>query len=90
MTYVCANNPLKRDGQTRPICRQVTPVAANGMAGLQPAFHLNYLLENVEKHKKVPADPEVSANPQESISPDEMKLFCPEHKGKEVVHGALL
>ncbi len=35
-----------------PTCRQVTPVPASGVAGLQVAFHVNQLLEIVEEHKK--------------------------------------
>ena len=35
-----------------PICRQATPVPANGVAGLQSAFLITPLLEIVEEHKK--------------------------------------
>ena len=35
-----------------PICRQVSPVPANGVAGFQPAFHINRLLEILEDHKR--------------------------------------
>ena len=37
---------------TCPTCRQATPVPANGVAGLQSAFHINHLLEILEEHKK--------------------------------------
>ena len=32
-------------GITCPKCRQVTPVLERGVAGLQPAFHINHLIE---------------------------------------------
>ena len=37
---------------TCPSCRQVTPVPANGVTGLQSAFHVTPLLEILEDHKK--------------------------------------
>ena len=37
---------------TCPTCRQVTPVPANGVTGLQSAFQVNHLLEILEEHKK--------------------------------------
>ena len=37
---------------TCPICRQVTPIPANGVTGLQPAFHINHLLDILNEHKK--------------------------------------
>ena len=48
---------------TCPNCRQVTPVPANGVAGLQAAFRVNKLLEIVEEHKKVKV---ATASPEES------------------------
>ena len=42
-----------RLGLTCPNCRQVTPIPADrGVAGLQPAFHINNLLEIQESLKK--------------------------------------
>ena len=42
-----------RLGLTCPNCRQVTPIPADrGVAGLQPAFHINHLLEIQESLKK--------------------------------------
>lgn len=38
---------------TCPNCRQVTPVPASGVAGLQTAFHINYLLEIRSSLKKI-------------------------------------
>ena len=48
---------VERDQQgqlilTCPICRQDTPVPANGTAGLRSAFHINHFLEIMEAHKK--------------------------------------
>ena len=73
---------------TCPICRHATPVPANGVAGLQPAFQINHLLEVVEKHKKAAADSSAIANVERdstSLTPhDKTKACCPEHGGKEV------
>ena len=73
---------------TCPICRHDTPVPANGVAGLQPAFQINHLLEIMEKHKKAAADPSASANVERdstSLTPhDKIKVCCPEHGGKEL------
>ena len=74
---------------TCPICRQDTPVPANGTAGLQPAFHINHLLEIAEELKKATADPPASAERAERVSTsltpalDKIKVCCPDH-GKEV------
>ena len=47
---------------TCPTCRQVTPIPAKGVAGLQSAFHINNLLEILEdsarKLENAPATPE--------------------------------
>ena len=71
-----------------PICRHDTPVPANGVTGLQPAFQINHLLEIMEKHKKAAAGPSASANVERdttSLTPhDKIKVCCPEHGGKEV------
>ena len=74
---------------TCPICRHDTPVPANGVAGLQPAFQINHLLEIMEEHKKAAADPPASAEKAERdsaslTSRDKVKVCCPEHAGKEV------
>ena len=47
-----------RLGLSCPTCRQVTPIPDRGVAGLQPAFHINHLLELQESLQKVenPAD----------------------------------
>ncbi len=49
---------------TCPTCRHVTPVPANGVAGLQANFRLNQLLEIVEEHKKA----KVATTPQKEES----------------------
>ena len=53
----CLMKLVDRDQQGQlflscPNCRQVTPVPANGVAGLQSAFLITPLLEIVEEHKK--------------------------------------
>ena len=40
-------------GLTCPTCRQVTPTPDRGVAGLQPAFHINNLLEIQDSVKKL-------------------------------------
>ena len=74
---------------TCPICRHDTPVPANGVAGLQPAFQINHLLEIMEEHKKAAADPPASVEMAERdsaslTSRDKVKVCCREHAGKEV------
>ena len=74
---------------TCPICRHDTPVPANGVAGLQPAFQINHFLEIMEEHKKAAADPPASAEKAENdsaslTSRDKVKVCCHEHAGKEV------
>ena len=74
---------------TCPICRHDTPVPANGVAGLQPAFQINHLLEIMEEHKKAAADPQASAEKAERdsaslTSRNKVKVCCREHAGKEV------
>ena len=74
---------------TCPICRHDTPVPANGVTGLQPAFQINHLLEIMEEHKKAAADPPASAEKAERdsaslTSRDKVKVCCREHAGKEV------
>ena len=63
-------------------------VPANGVAGLQPAFQINHLLEVVEKHKKTAADPSASANVEKRLQQallhtTRSRLFVSEHSGKE-------
>ncbi len=76
----CLKRLVFRDQQgqlilTCPNCRQVTPVPAGGVAGLQSAFHINRLLGIMEEHKK---GIDESAHAENS-SP----VTCFEHEGKE-------
>ena len=71
-----------------PICRQVTSIPASGAAGLQSAFHINRLLELVNKHKETKdtsASAEKVDSKAESLSPSKSSaIFCSEHDGREV------
>ena len=90
----CLVKLVERDQQgqlilTCPICRHDTPVPANGVTGLQPAFQINHFLEIMEEHKKVATDPPASAEKAERdsvslASRDKIKVCCHEHAGKEV------
>ena len=53
---------------TCPNCRQVTPVPANGVAGLQAAFQINHLLDILSEHKKA----------------KEGALYCTDHQEREL------
>ena len=66
---------------TCPICRQVTPVPASGVAGLQSDFRTNQLMESFkEELKKVKAGAETTST---SASPHQNITTCPEHGEKE-------
>ena len=52
-----------------PTCRQVTPIPPAGVAGLQPAFQTNHLLEILDQHEKVKQD----------------ILYCQQHQNQELV-----
>ena len=88
----CLVDFAERDQQgqlylTCPICRQVTPIPARGVAGLQSAFHINHLLEIQDSVKKL-QNPLVSSegalvkveklpeNPAHEHVEDELKLYC--------------
>ena len=70
-----------------PVCRQVTPVPARGVAGLQPAFHINRLLDIVDEHKKGREDDqkegEASSPKVQSPEPN-WEWCCLEHVDKEL------
>ena len=51
-----------------PTCRQVTPIPPSGVAGLQPAFQTNLLLEILSQHEKVKQD----------------ILYCQQHQNREL------
>ena len=72
---------------TCPTCRQVTPIPASGVAGLQAAFQINKLLEIVEEHKmaKASALPEGVETAATSPPPrGNTTIGCPKHGGREV------
>ncbi len=83
----CLTRLVFRDQQgqlvlTCPNCRQVTPVPAGGVAGLQSAFHINRLLGIMEEHKK---GKDETAHAENS-SPVRIPLHppCSEHSHEEV------
>ena len=71
---------------TCPTCRQVTPIPARGVAGLQSAFHINNLLEILEdsanKLENAPATPE-RATPTD-LNPVNKANHCFAHEDKEL------
>ena len=72
-------------GLTCPICRQVTPIQDRGVAGLQPAFHINHLLELHESFQKV-EDPAASlqgAVPTD-VNPVKEARHCFDHEAKKL------
>ena len=70
---------------TCPDCRQITPIPANGIRGLQAAFQINKFLEIVEEHKNA-IDAGVNAEKGDShlVSSTSVPVGCLEHCGKEV------
>ena len=72
-------------GLSCPTCRQVTPIPDRGVAGLQPAFHINHLLEVQESLQKVEnpaATPEGAAKDPDIVEP--YFRFCFEHPEEEL------
>lgn len=63
-----------------PTCRQVTPIPANGVAGLQSAFYINQLLEIVEEQKKTG----INTAKVEETATDSIATCCPDHDGREM------
>ncbi len=88
----CLVRLVDRDQQgqlilTCPSCRQVTPVPARGVAGLQEAFHVNQLLEIVEEHKKTniaTVIPKGVSTTHHTPRPENTTTNCPEHDGRKV------
>ena len=73
---------------TCPNCRQVTPVPANGVAGLQSAFHINHLLEIQDSFKKIGA-PTATREQSIGISTSDaptrsVDRYCFEHPDEEL------
>ena len=69
-------------GLTCPNCRQVTPIPDRGVAGLQPAFHINRFLEIKESLQK-PENPAAEALPTD-VDPVTKASHCSTHEGKEL------
>ena len=73
-----------------PNCRQITPVPANGVAGLQPAFHIIPILEMAEdlrREKEAPASAEKADSSSASLPPPRNQ---PVQKGHTVALQAFL
>ena len=75
-------------GLTCPACRQVTPIPDRGVAGLQPAFHINRLLEIQESFQvlEVPAATTEEAVKSATVDtpPRNMVRHCLEHPKEEI------
>ena len=71
-------------GLTCPTCRRVTPIPDRGVAGLQPAFHINHLLELHESFQKV-EDPAATlqGSAPTDVNPVKKVRHCFDHEGKE-------
>ena len=72
-----------------PNCRQITPVPANGVRGLQPAFHINHLLdiaEDLRKEKEAPVSAERADSSSASLPSTQEKVStcCSEHVKEEL------
>ena len=71
-----------------PNCRHITPIPANGVAGLQPAFLINQLLditEDLKREKDAPASAERADSRSASLPPpQEVSTFCSEHVKEEL------
>ena len=72
---------------TCPTCRQATPVPANGVRGLQPAFHINHLLEIKESLNKV-EDPVTSQKSIEThpTPPSKALIYCFKHNKEQELY----
>ena len=91
----CLEKLVIRDEQgklslTCPTCRQATPVPANGVRGLQTAFHINDLLEIKESLNKV-EDPVASQKSAEVDVPhltpsNKAPISCSEHNKEQELY----
>ena len=70
-------------GLTCPNCRQVTPIPDRGVAGLQPAFHINRLLELRESFQNFGTAIPEGAVPTD-VNPVKKARHCFVHEGKEL------
>ena len=66
---------------TCPTCRQVTPIPARGVAGLQSAFHINNLLEILKKFENTQATPEGATT---DLNPVNKASYCFVHEDKKL------
>ena len=86
----CITKLVFRDQQGQlilvcPNCRRVTPVPVGGVAKLEPAFHINRLLEIVEEHKKVEDETvRMIPSPIGYLPHDGVSMHCSEHAGEEL------
>ena len=73
---------------TCPTCRQVTPIPANGVTGLQSAFQVKELLEVLQEHKKhkdtATSQEGAVSDLTHSTSSKKVTPFCSVHEGKEL------
>ena len=71
-----------------PICRQVSPIPARGVAGLPSAFHINQLLEIVDTHKKeedtASSAERAGGTSASNVPQGKVAQSCPDHDGKEL------
>ena len=86
---LCLRRLVDRDQQgqlilTCPNCRQVTPVPANGVTGLQPAFHINGLLELRDTLRKVSPDDLEKAGGETASTQPRKTALCSEHEDREL------
>ena len=81
----CLVKLVERDEQGQlvlscPNCRKITPVPANGVRGLQPAFQTNNLLEIQDSLKKALIQEETDgASGETPPGPDKVISYCAEH-----------
>ena len=75
-------------GLTCPACRQVTPIPDRGVVGLQPAFHINRLLEIQKSFRVLEV---AAATPEEAVGgaavdtpPRNAARHCFEHPKEEI------
>ena len=87
----CLRKLVFRDEQGQlvlscPNCRHITPVPANGVAGLQPAFLINHLLDIAEDLKRGKNAPASADSSSASLPPqqEEVPTFCSEHVREEL------
>ena len=98
----CLAKLVERDQQGQlvlscPNCRQITPVPVNGVAGIQPAFQTNNLLEYKSTLKKALSQgtedsslesvEAVDSAASPTVPPPSLSKvisYCPEHPGEEI------